>query len=76
MSGTRLPILWVGAVCAALALAGGVIAMLMLARKRTAQEDPDGSRFMLQVAAGMSPIFLLVILMMSAPVFVLDACPK
>jgi hypothetical protein len=74
-TGTRGPMLWVSTVCGTLALIGGLMAWAAL-RRRSGPEDPAGSRYLLQLAVGMSAIFLLVILIMSVPVFLLDTCPQ
>jgi hypothetical protein len=70
-AGDRSPILWVSGACAALVVAGGALAFRALSRETASA----GSHFMLKVALGMSPIFLLVIIMMSVPVALLDSCP-
>jgi hypothetical protein len=74
-TGSREPMLWVSAVCAVLALIGGLVAWAAL-RRRSIPESLSSSRYLLKIAVGMSAVFLLVILMMSVPVFLLDSCPQ
>jgi hypothetical protein len=74
-TGSREPMLWVSAVCAVLALIGGLVAWAAL-RRRSTPEGPASSRYLLELAVGMSAIFLLVILVMSVPIFLLDSCPR
>jgi hypothetical protein len=71
-AGDRSPILWVSGACAALAVAGGVLAFHALGRETASA----GSHFLLRVALGITPIFVLVIIMMTVPVALLDSCPR